>query len=335
MPGSCRLVPFALLVCTTAPSLAQEAAILQDLARAEQALAERRAEDAALLVTSAGTRVRALPDSAVRTELQQRVLAVREKADPVGKSRDEACAEAGAALVRAALAYEDRGWLRSASALLLRAMEIAPDLAEDALARVRERQGHANTAPSASSLVWLQQGEVVEGPSPWLLDAASVVPASPTASEPVGIHLGGLRVRSERIRMQADVDARKDFGIGLVFAYRHSQNFYVAMVKPSGDRQFARILRAEGNAYATLAEEWLPSMPPAKAEGDSTPAPVQALRLLVDGTSIEFRVDAVTLRATAKEPLPNGFLGLQVEHAGKDGTAPRLTGVAFEAEETR
>lgn len=334
MPGSCRLVPFALLVCTTAPSLAQEAAILQDLARAEQALAERRAEDAALLVTSAGTRVRALPDSAVRTELQQRVLAVREKADPVGKSRDEACAEAGAALVRAALAYEDRGWLRSASALLLRAMEIAPDLAEDALARVRERQGHANTSPAGSPLVWLQQGEVVEGPSPWLLDSAAVVPANPTAREPVGIYLGGLRVRSERIRMQADVEARKDFGIGLVFAYRHSQSFYLALVKPSGDRQFARILRAEGSAYATLAEEWLPSMPP-KAAGDSTPAPVQALRLLVDGTSIEFRVDAVTLRATAKEPLPNGFLGLQVEHAGKDGTAPKLTGLAFEAEEKR
>jgi hypothetical protein len=340
MLGSSRLASFALVACVSVAAAAHEATILKDLARAELALTERRAEDAALAVADATRRVRAMPESDIRAELEQRVLALRDKADPVGKSCDAACTEAATALLHAALAYEDRGWLRSAKALLLRAAAIAPTVVSEALQRVRERQGQAAAATSdASHMAWLGDGEVVDGPSPWLVTAAGVTPAAPTSREPVGIYLAAHRVRSHRIRIDGEVTPSMDYGRGFVFAYRHSQDFHLALVKPSGSRQFARILRAGNGTYTTLAEDWLPSLPApvvgATPPDASTPAPTQSLHLAVDGAAIEFRIGTVTLKATATEPLPDGFLGLQVEHTGKDGTAPRFTGLAFEAEMRR
>lgn len=320
-----------LLACAALPG--QEAAVLKDLAVAEEALAQKRGEAAALAVQSAARRLRLVPDAAVAGELQQRLAALRDKADPVAKTADEACKEAAAALLAVAKGYEERGWLRSARDLLVRAAELDPDASAEALARVRGRlSGAAAPAAPDGLKAWFGGGETIDGPEGWVVEPDGIAIVPPTAKTPVTRYLSGLRVRSDRLRVSCTVPRESVHGIGLLFAWRHAQDFMLAVVRPSNGRWFARIAHATGGNYTMLAEEWLPAVP--QPQPGQTAAPLD-LALSVDGTALRFSVNGVELKATTPEPLRPGFLGIQTEHTGPDGAGVRLANVAIDAEVQR
>lgn len=312
---------------------AQEGAVLKDLADAETALAQKRPEDAALAVQAAVRRLRLVTDPALRSELEPRVAALREKADPVAKTADEAAKEGAAALVAAAKAYEDRGWLRSARDLLVRAAELSPAIADEALQRVRGRLSGASVQPAGEGLLaFLGRGEAVDGADEWVVEPTELTAVTPSATLHTTRYLGGVRVNSDRIRMQCRVPRESPYGIGLVFAYRHGQDFHVATVRPSNGKWFARISLASGGTYTNLAEEWLPAVP--QPQPGQTAPPIE-IALAVDGTAVRFVAAGVELKATLANPLRPGFLGVQAEHTGPNGPAPRLSAFVIEAEAQR
>lgn len=319
------------LSCSFLP--AQEGAVLKDLADAEAALAQRRPEDAALAVQSAVRRLRLVTDPTLRGELEPRVVALRDKADPVAKTAEEAAKEGAAALVAAAKSYEDRGWLRSARDLLVRAAELSPAVADEALQRVRGRLSGGDAAPSGEGLLAIfGGGEAVDGADEWVVEPTSLTVVPPSTSLHTTRYLGGRRVNSDRIRMQCRVPRESPYGIGLVFAYRHGQDFHVATVRPSNGKWFARISLASGGTYTNLAEEWLPAVP--QPQPGQTAPPLE-IALAVDGTAVRFVAAGVELKTTLAAPLRPGFLGVQAEHTGPGGPGTRLGDFAVEAEVQR
>ncbi len=329
-----------LLLVLLAPTLrAQQSEALADLADAEAAVADKRAEDAALLLRSAARRVLLAEDPAVRAELEPRIAALRAKTDPSAKAADDACLEAANAIVKVALRYEERGWLRTSRDLLVRAVEIAPMAAQDALRRVRERLTGQRVETTGSAASWFQDGETLDGPDGWIATADTLTVIAPTAQQKVTRHVSSRRAKPERLRWSCEVQRQCVHGIGLMFAYRHAQDFHVAMLRPSEGKWFARIARASGGQYDYLAEGWLPE-PAAPGANGSGAAVSKAdtslmMRLEVDDGRIRFAVGGLELKADAPASLRSGFLGLQVEHTGVEGPATMLTAIGIEAESKR
>lgn len=306
--------------------------MLRDLAAAEAALAQKRAEDAALAIQSAVRRVGDVVDEGLRAELLPRVIALRDKADPVAKTADDASREAAAALVAVAQAYEQRGWLRSARDLLLRASSIAPAVAAAPLARVRERLASAGGAAPEGLQAWFGAGEAIHGAPDWIVAADGLTTVAPTASVRATRYLGGVRVRSERLRFACRVPADSAYGIGLIFAWRHAADFHVATVRPRNGRWHANLAHANVGSYTTLAEGWLPAE--ATAPNAETAKPME-LVVTVDGTAVRFTAAGLELKVALPAPLRPGFLGVQTEHTGADGPPVKLTAIAIDAEVQR
>jgi hypothetical protein len=327
-------MPLLSLLLLPAALAAQQTAALADLAGAEAAIAEKRPEEAAILLRSAARRVLSAEDQAVRAELEPRIAVLRAKTDPTAKSADDACAEAANALARVAASYEERGWLRSSRDLLVRAVAIAPAIAQDPLRRIREKLQGQNIAPEAGAATWFQNGETLEGPDGWTATADAITVVAPTAQQRVTRHISSRRADTDRIRWSCEVPRDSVHGIGLVFAYRHSQDFYVAIARPSNGKWFGRIARAIGGDYAYLAEGWLPE-PAANTPEAATPSTTIAMRLQVDNGAIRFACGGLELTAKAPAPLRAGFLGLHTEHTGKDGPPMTLSAVAIDAEALR
>jgi len=334
-----RMMPPLSLVLFAVGLRAQQSAALADLAGAEAAIAEKRTEDAAVLLRSAARRVLSAENPAVRAELEPRIAALRAKTDPTAKAADDACSEAANALARVAASYEERGWLRSSRDLLVRAAEIAPTVAQDALRRVREKLSGPRAEPGAGTTQWFRDGETVDGPDGWASTEDTITVVAPTSQRKVTRHLSSLRAEPSRIRWSCEVPRDSAHGIGLVFAYRHAEDFHIAVVRPSKGKWFARIARATGGEYAYLAEGWLPA-PKAVAEDAkegvaANPNANVAMRLSVDDGTIRLAADGLELTARAPAPLRAGFLGIQAEHTGVDGPPTKLTAIVIDAEAKR
>lgn len=329
------------LALGSAPAAAQEGAVLAAVAAAEQATADKRGEDAAVALQEAERLLAQIRDPDIRSELERTVAAARAAHDPIADSVDEGRAGAAAALVEAAVAYEAKGWLRMALGLLREASTFSTAGVADAIQRVQKAlvEKSRDGAGGSGLMAWFEDGEVVQGRDGWSIEEGALLSAEPAPREDGGIFIGGVRARPERLRFAATATVDGPGGLGLVFAYRHNQDYHLAYCAPSGSDTYVRLLRWRNGAYQELA---VTQTSPAKtrlprAEGAPEGVSSYRLEVRVDGDQIEFQIGQVKLSARSTAPIPRGFLGFENAYleGSKPGYAPVFSDVEIDAEVAR
>lgn len=324
-----------------APLPAQEGAVLAAVAAAEKASDEKRGEDAVVALQEAERLLALIADPDVRAELARSVEAARVAHDPIAASVDEGRVAAAAALAGAAKAYEDKGWYRMASALLREAAGFSAASVADAIARVQQAlvAKSADGAGGSGLMAWFGDGEVVQGRDGWSIEEGVLLSPEPTPNADGGIFIGSVRARPERMRFGATATMSGFGGFGLVFAYRHNQDYHIAYCSASSSDTYVRLLRWRNGAYQQLAET---QTSPAKTRlpaAEGAPADVASYRLevRVAGDQIEFQVGQTTLRAKSTAPIPRGFFGFENAHleGTKPGFAPVFADIEIDAEAAR
>jgi hypothetical protein len=324
-----------------APLDAQEGAVLAAVASAEKAVEEKRGEDAVVALQEAERLLALVTDPDVRAELSRSVEAARAAHDPIADAVDEGRAAAAAALAEAAKAYEDKGWFRMALTLLREAGVFSAGSVAESIARVQQAmlERRAEGAAASGLVSWFADGEVVQGRDGWKIENDALLSPEPTPSADGGIFIGSVRARPAQLRFAATATMTGVGGFGLVFAYRHNQDYHIAYCSSSSSDIYVRLLRWRNGAYQELAET---QTSPAKTRlpaVEGAPAGVSSYRLEVRvvGDQIEFQVGQTTLRAKSTAPIPRGFFGFENAHleGTKQGFAPVFSEIEIDAEVAR
>ena len=329
------------LALGAAPAASQEGAVLAAVAAAEQATADKRGEDAVVALQEAERLLAQIRDPDIRAELERTVATARAAHDPIADAVDEGRTAAASALAQAATAYEEKGWHRMALSLLREAAGFSAASVAEAIARVQQALlASRNEGAGGSGLTaWFDDGEVVQGRDGWSIEDGVLLSPEPTPKADGGIFIGSVRARPEQIRFAATATMTGTGGFGLVFAYRHNQDYHLAYCSTSGSDTYLRLLRWRNGAYQELAET---QTSPAKTRlpaAEGAPADLSSYRLevRVDGDQVEFQVGQTTLRAKSSAPIPRGFFGFENAHLDgtKAGFAPVFVDVEVDAEVAR
>jgi hypothetical protein len=336
-----------LLSCLCAAGLAlssvaaQEGAVLAAVTAAEKASEEKRGEDAVVALQEAERLLSLVRDPDVRAELGRTLAAARAAHDPIADAVDEGRAAAAAALAEAATAYEEKGWYRMALTLLREAAGFSAASVADAIARVQQAllAARAEGAGGSGLMSWFDDGEVVQGRDGWSIEDGVLLSPEPTPNADGGIFIGSVRARPDQLRFAATATMTGTGGFGLVFAYRHNQDYHLAYCSASGSDTYVRLLRWRNGAYQELAETQTSPAKTRLPKPEGAPADVASYRLevRVDGDRIEFQVGQTTLRAKSSAPIPRGFFGFENAHleGTKAGFAPVFVDVEIDAEVAR
>ena len=308
----------------------QESEVKARIAAAEAALARKQGELAALELAAARQRLPAVADETLRGEFEARLAALAAKADPVSPTAQTAAQQAAQKLLAVARLYEEKGWLQTALEFAEQAAHVAPAAAGAALTALRAKIAAAAPAPVVTAAAsgpalktWFGDGEASDGSQGWQCDDEHLgAPALPS-TRVQATFLSALRARPESLSFAADIRSAGTGGAGLIFGYRHREDYFAIHVMPAKGKVWLGIVRHRDGSNKVLAEKW----------GDLPP--VLRASVTVKSNVVEARVGNAVAKVELTEPLAAGFLGVQAWNTGDDSFRPSFSGLAIEAEVRR
>lgn len=273
------LAPLALVVATAL--LAQDTPSVTDkLARAEQALKEKKPEDAALLLREAALQAATIGSPTLRTSTLAAIQKLLDKADPLEVQRKKAFSDAAKPLLELAQLYASAKWFATALTLVDACAPFDPEAARGradafvaeggpALARLRGL-GKEPDAPTDNTLL-LEHFTAAEQPFDKLAWHLSPnVAESPTLAGDTASLLLGKRVLPAKAAIALQIMIGDKAGsFALLFGAKGKANFCALTLEHGKAYSIASVDRWDGKEWTQLHRHQLRFLPEARASWQS------------------------------------------------------------------
>lgn len=219
-----------------------------DAAKARQ----KKDPEAAALIIARARSIAAELDT-VPQALQARIDAIARRIDNRDTTRRKATAKAARLLLRAGGSYLDAGWRTTAEPLLREAARLDPRAARAAIAKL---DGAASTGAGGSLLTeLLERGETIWGTEEWAFAGDGL--RCPEYDKSKVLRIGAQRRDFAgdgwSVGMQCDREAERT--VGLVFAYRHIEQWAMLRVRTGAANATLEIVTVEGGKETVLANQ--------------------------------------------------------------------------------
>lgn len=270
-----RLVVTALLTCA-APAAQEAGSVTDKLSRAEQALKDKKPEDATLLLREAAAQASAIQSATLRTTTLAAIQKLLDKADPLEPQRKKAFAEAARPLLELAQLYASAKWFATAFALVTTCLAFDPEVARvrmdalvaeggPSLARLRGL-GKEPDAPTDNALLveYFQAAEQPYDKQLWHFSPS--VAESPTLTGEASTMLLAKRVLPAKAALALQIMiGDKPGSFGVLFAVKSKTNFCLLSLQHGKNLDLCSVDRWDGKAWTQLWRHQLRFLPEARA----------------------------------------------------------------------
>lgn len=224
------------------------------LDEAQLALAGKRREQAALALLTARDGLR-WAEAGTRAELGAEIDQLASRISHAGRAF-RTLTKAAAALRESAERYQARGWKRTAVALLRTAQDCDAGLVTAALEAASEQAGSRYIGLLDATYDFFFLADNVTGEGRWAIEADRVASPGVATNDSVLLISRKQLTGNARIQLQASASGGPCCA-GLIFGYKHRQDYFVLELNHADDKTWIQILRRVGTKFEKLAYGWL------------------------------------------------------------------------------